>query len=289
MTIRTIQKKLQQLGSEEKANVLRRFFKTGPGEYGEGDVFIGVSVPELRKLVKEYPDITIKESAQLLKSLVHEERMLSLLMLVAKYSKGNETVKKRIYNLYLQHTRFINSWDLVDNSAHHIVGNFLMDKSKAPIYRLATSKNLWERRIAILSTFYFIKHHNYSETLKLSKILLVDEQDLIQKAVGWMLREIGKRDIYTIETFLKKYYKRMPRTMLRYAIEKFPEPKRQNYLKGDDIMPTYEFICEKCKKPFTVIMKISEYEKKKIQCPKCKSRKVKQQITSFQTITSSKS
>jgi len=233
MTIRDVRKKLQQLGSEEKANVLQRFFKTGPGEYGEGDVFIGVGVPELRKLVKEYPDITLKESVQLLRSLIHEERMLALLILVDKYSKGNESVKKKIYKLYLQNTTYINSWDLVDSSAHHIVGDFLMDKNKDPIYRLATSKSLWERRIAILSTFHFIKHNNYSETLKISKILLTDEQDLIHKVVGWMLREIGKRDIFIQEIFLKKHYKRMPRTMLRYAIEKFPEPKRQKYLKGD--------------------------------------------------------
>ena len=233
MTIRNIRKKLQQLGSEEKANVLQRFFKTGPGEYGEGDVFIGVGVPELRKLVKEYPDITLKESVQLLRSLIHEERMLALLILVDKYSKGNESVKKKIYKLYLQNTTYINSWDLVDSSAHHIVGDFLMDKNKDPIYRLATSKSLWERRIAILSTFHFIKHNNYSETLKISKILLTDEQDLIHKVVGWMLREIGKRHIFAQETFLKKHYKRMPRTMLRYAIEKFPESKRQKYLKGE--------------------------------------------------------
>ena len=224
---------MQQLGSEEKAKILQRFFKTGPGEYGEGDMFIGVGVPELRKLVKEYPDITLKESVQLLRSLIHEERMLALLILVDKYSKGNESVKKKIYKLYLQNTTYINSWDLVDSSAHHIVGVFLMDKNKDPIYRLATSKSLWERRIAILSTFHFIKHNNYSETLKISKILLTDEQDLIHKVVGWMLREIGKRDIFIQEIFLKKHYKRMPRTMLRYAIEKFPEPKRQKYLKGD--------------------------------------------------------
>jgi len=224
---------MQQLGSEEKANVLQRFFKTGPGEYGEGDVFIGVRVPDLRKLVKEYQDITIKGVMQFLRSSIHEERMFALLILVGKYSKGNEAVKKRIYDLYLQNTKFINSWDLVDGSAQHIVGAFLMDKSKEPIYRLAKSKYLWERRIAILSTFYFIKHDNYSETLKISKILLTDEQDLIHKAVGWMLREIGKRHILTEEIFLKKYYKRMPRTMLRYAVEKFPESKRQKYLKGD--------------------------------------------------------
>ncbi len=233
MVIRDIRKKLQQLESEERAKVLQRFFKTGPGEYSEGDVFIGVRVPDLRKLVKEYQDITIKEVMQLLKSSIHEERLFALLILVSKYSKGNETVKKKIYELYLQNTKFINSWDLVDGSAQHIVGAFLMDKSKEPIYRLAKSNSLWERRIAILSTFHFIKHDNYSETLKISKILLTDEQDLIHKAVGWMLREIGKRHISTEEIFLKKYYKRMPRTMLRYAIEKFPELKRQKYLKGN--------------------------------------------------------
>ncbi|MGD9278446.1 MAG: DNA alkylation repair protein [Desulfobacterales bacterium] len=232
MTIKNIRKKLQRLGSVENANVLQRFFKTGPGEYGEGDVFLGVRVPELRKLVKEYQDITLKEVMQFLRSSIHEERMFALLILVSKYSKGNETVKKRIYELYLQHTKFINSWDLVDGSAQHIVGAFLMDKSKKPLYRLAKSNSLWERRIAILSTFYFIKHHNFSETIKISKILLRDEQDLIHKAVGWMLREIGKRDITTEEIFLKKYYKSMPRTMLRYAIEKFPESKRQKYLRG---------------------------------------------------------
>ncbi len=233
MIVRDIRKKLQQLGSKEKAKVLQRFFKTGPGEYGEGDVFIGVRVPDLRKLVKEYQDITIKEVMQLLRSSIHEERLFALLILVSKYSKGNETVKKRIYELYLQNTKFINSWDLVDGSAQHIVGAFLIDKSKEPLYRLAKSNSLWVRRIAILSTFHFIKHDNYSETLKISKILLTDEQDLIHKAVGWMLREIGKRHISTEEIFLKKYYKRMPRIMLRYAIEKFPESKRKKYLRGD--------------------------------------------------------
>jgi 3-methyladenine DNA glycosylase AlkD len=233
MTIKNIRKKLQQLGSEENAKVLQRFFKTGPGEYGEGDVFIGVRVPDLRKLVKEYQGITLKEVMQFLNSSIHEERMFALLILISKYSRGNEAVKKNIYDLYLQNTKFINSWDLVDGSAQHIVGAFLMDKSKEPIYRLAKSKNLWERRIAILSTFYFIKHGNYSETLNISKFLLTDEQDLIHKAVGWMLREIGKRHLSTEEIFLKKYYNRMPRTMLRYAIEKFPESKRNKYLRGD--------------------------------------------------------
>ena len=232
MLVQNIQRKLQELESRKKAKVLQRFFKTGPGEYGEGDVFIGVKVPELRKLAKEYQKITVKEVKQLLRSAIHEERLLALFILVRKYSKGNETEKKRIYELYLKNTQFINNWDLVDSSAHHIIGAFLVDKSKEPLYSLAKSMNLWERRISIISTFYFIKHDKYTETLKISEILLTDEQDLIHKAVGWMLREIGKRHMPTEEKFLRKHYKRMPRTMLRYAIEKFPEDKRQRYLKG---------------------------------------------------------
>ena len=232
MLVQNIQRKLQELGSREKAKVLQRFFKTGPGEYGEGDVFVGVKVPELRKLATEYQKITVKEVKQLLRSAIHEERLLALFILVRKYSKGNEAEKKRIYDLYLKNTQFINSWDLVDSSAHHITGAFLVDKSKEPLYSLAKSMNLWERRISIISTFYFIKHDKYAETLKISEILLTDEQDLIHKAVGWMLREVGKRHMPTEEKFLRKHYKRMPRTMLRYAIEKFPEDKRQRYLKG---------------------------------------------------------
>ena len=232
MLVQNIKKKLQELGSREKAKVLQRFFKTGPGEYGEGDVFVGVKVPELRKLAKEYQKITVKEVKQLLRSAIHEERLLALFMLVRKYSNGNEAEKKRIYDLYLKNTQFINSWDLVDSSAHHIIGAFLVDKSKEPLHSLAKSMNLWERRISIISTFYFIKHDKYAETIKISEILLTDEQDLIHKAVGWMLREIGKRHMPTEEKFLRKHYKRMPRTMLRYAIEKFPEDKRQRYLKG---------------------------------------------------------
>ena len=232
MLVQNIQRKIQELGSREKAKVSQRFFKTGPGEYGEGDVFVGVKVPELRKLAKEYREITVKEVKQLLRSAIHEERLLALFILVLKYSKGNEAEKKRIYELYLKNTQFINNWDLVDSSAHHIIGAFLVDKSKEPLYSLAKSMNLWERRISIISTFYFIKHDKYAETLKISEILLTDEQDLIHKAVGWMLREIGKRHMPTEEKFLRKHYKRMPRTMLRYAIEKFPEDKRQGYLKG---------------------------------------------------------
>jgi len=233
MTNQKIKERLKQLANKEKAEVLQRFFKTGPGEYGEGDVFLGIKVPDLRKVAKDFQDISTEDVIVLLESAIHEERLLALLVLVRKYVKGNETAKKRIYRLYLKKTKFINSWDLVDGSAHHIVGDYLMDKNKAPLYRLAKSEDLWERRIAILATFYFIKHGKYEETLKIARILLTDREDLIHKAVGWMLREIGKRDMIFEEMFLKQHYKEMPRTMLRYAIEKFPEPKRQKYLKGE--------------------------------------------------------
>jgi 3-methyladenine DNA glycosylase AlkD len=232
MTNQKIKKRLKQLANKEKAEVLQRFFKTGPGEYGEGDVFIGVKVPDLRKVAKDFQDIATEDVIVLLESAIHEERLLALLILVRKYVKGNETAKKRIYRLYLKKTKFINNWDLVDVTAHQIVGDYLMDKNKAPLYRLAKSEDLWERRIAILASFYFIKHGKYEETLKIARILLTDSEDLIHKAVGWMLREIGKRDMILEEMFLQKHYKEMPRTMLRYAIEKFPEPKRQKYLKG---------------------------------------------------------
>ena len=232
MSVKEIQKKLKHLGNKEKAKKHQSFFKTGPGEYGEGDIFVGVTVPELRRLAKEYKTIGINETKQLLKSKIHEERLLSLFLLIHRYSKGDEPEKKRIYELYLKNTYFINNWDLVDSSAGHIVGAFLFDKSKKPLYYLVKSENLWERRISIISTFYFIKRNQFSDTLKISKILLSDKEDLIHKAVGWMLREVGKRDISVEEIFLKKHYKNMPRTMLRYAIEKFPESKRQRYLKG---------------------------------------------------------
>jgi 3-methyladenine DNA glycosylase AlkD len=229
---RDVQTRLKKLGNPEHAAISQRFFKTGPGEYGEGDIFIGIRVPVLRKLVKEFKDLPAREVKILLRSPIHEERLFAILLFVHIFSKGDETTKKGIYNLYLNSTEFINNWDLVDVSAEHIVGAYLMDKNKRPLYRLAKSKNLWERRIAIIATFYFVRRHEFSETLKISNMLLADRHDLIHKATGWLLREIGKRDLKTEETFLKKHYKKMPRTMLRYAIEKFPENKRQRYLKG---------------------------------------------------------
>ena len=232
MSVKEIKKKLKRIENKEKARKHQRFFKTGPGEYGEGDIFLGVTVPELRKLAKEYKTIGPNEINQLLQSPIHEERLLSLFLLIHRYSKGDEPEKKRIYEFYLKNAKFINNWDLVDSSAGHIVGAFLFGKSKNPLYDLVKSKNLWKRRISIISTFYFIKHNQFGDTLQISKILLSDKEDLIHKAVGWMLREIGKRDMIIEENFLKTHYKNMPRTMLRYTIEKFPESKRQRYLKG---------------------------------------------------------
>ncbi len=232
MAIDEIRTRLRKLGSKERAKVSQRFFKTGPGEYGEGDIFLGIKVPDLRKLAREYRHIPLKEVRQLLKSPIHEERVFALILLVQTYAKGNQSEQERIYELYLKHTRFVNNWDLVDTSAEHIVGHFLVNRSKEPLFGLAQSPVLWERRIAIMSTFHFIKRHEFAQTLKISKMLLSDAEDLIHKAVGWMLREVGKRDLQTEEGFLKRYYRKMPRTMLRYAIERFPEPKRQRYLKG---------------------------------------------------------
>ena len=232
MDVEDIRKRLRRLADEDKAKVLQRFFKTGPGEYGEGDRFLGIKVPELRRLAKEFQQVRYEALRALLKSPIHEERLLALLILIGKYSKADETGKKRIYDLYLKHTRWINNWDLVDLSAEHIAGDFLSQKDKTPLYRLAKSELLWERRIAIMATFHFIKRKAFSETLEISQMLLLDKEDLIHKAVGWMLREVGKRDLETEEAFLKAHYKSMPRTMLRYAIERFPEAKRQRYLKG---------------------------------------------------------
>jgi hypothetical protein len=227
-----VKRRLEQIGNKKQAAVSQRFFKTGPGEYGEGDIFHGIRVPVLRKLVGEYQNLPVTEIEILLRSPIHEERQLAILIFVHIFKNGDDDLKKKIYNLYLASTEFINNWDLVDASAEHIVGAYLIDKNKRPLYRLAKSGHLWERRIAIMATFHFIKHHQFSETLKISSMLLSDRHDLIHKATGWMLREIGKRDLKTEERFLKEHYKKMPRTMLRYAIEKFPERQRQRYLKG---------------------------------------------------------
>jgi len=233
MDVRLIRSKLQSLGDKKRALILQDFFKTGPGEYGEGDIFLGIRVPVLRRLAKEYQSLPLNKIEKLFKSPYHEERALALMILLRVYSRGDDSVKKTIYEAYLRNTRYINNWDLVDISTGHIVGHYLLDKDRKPIYVLARSKSLWERRISIISTYRFIKHRQYIDTLKISEILLSDKEDLIHKAVGWMLRAVGNYNPQLEEEFLKRHYKNMPRTMLRYAIERFPKSKRQQLLRGE--------------------------------------------------------
>ena len=230
--IRQIIIKLKKLGDLEIAAHSQRFFKTGKGEYAEGDKFLGIRVPDLRKCAREYREIPIEDTLELLRSPFHEARLLALFILVAKYSSRNNTEKEYIYKSYLSHTAYINNWDLVDCSAEHIVGAHLFNGDRGPIYRLTVSKSLWERRIGVMATFHFVKRGHFSDTLAIAELLLKDREDLIHKAVGWMLREVGKRDLHAEEDFLVKFYKKMPRTMLRYAIEKLPETERQAYLQG---------------------------------------------------------
>ena len=231
-TLVEIKRKLDGLADPAVERVSRSFFKTAPGEYGEGDQFRGIRVPALRKLSKDYGCISLSEIERLLRSVFHEDRLLSLMLLVRLYGTADEALRSRIYRLYLENTQFINNWDLVDASAEQIVGVHLLARSRGPLYRLANSKSLWERRIAIISTFHFIKRREFDETLKIATMLLTDQEDLIHKAVGWMLREVGKRHENLMKKFLRSYYKRMPRVMLRYAIERLPEAERQSYLKG---------------------------------------------------------
>ena len=223
---------LRECSDKSHAEVLQRYFKTGPGEYGEGDQFIGVRVPAMRSVARRYRDLPLNDTLTLLQSAIHEERFLALLILKQKYRKGSAGEQSEIYKKYLDNTQYVNNWDLVDTSAEHIVGAYLSNRSRRPLYYLVRSNCLWERRIAIMATFHFIRNDEFDETLKLAGMLVTDTEDLIHKAVGWMLREIGKRDRSAEESFLNKYYQRMPRTMLRYAIEKFPEDVRQQYLKG---------------------------------------------------------
>ena len=232
MTLQEIRKNIRKLANKEKAEVLQGFFKTGPGQYGEGDVFLGITVPVLRKLAKECRETSVADMMRLLQSPVHEERLLALFLLVGVYARGDAAERKKIYSFYLKSTRFINNWDLVDLSAPNIVGQHLLDKDRKPLYRFATTRDLWKKRIAILATFAFIRQDDFKDALQISRLLLDDEHDLIHKAVGWMLREVGKRDQEVEELFLKQHYRTMPRTMLRYAIERFPERKRKKYLAG---------------------------------------------------------
>jgi 3-methyladenine DNA glycosylase AlkD len=224
---------LLELGDPERASHSQRFFKTGKGEYGEGDIFLGIKVPHLRALAKRHKQANRLDALELLHSKYHEARLTALFLLVNLYNHADASEKKQIYEDYLKNIPYINNWDLVDSSALQIVGHYLFDKERSHLEILARSKDLWERRVAIISSYYFIRQYEFQDTLTLAEILLHDQEDLIHKAVGWMLREVGNKSRPTEETFLQKHYLSMPRTMLRYAIEKFPEERRQAYLKGE--------------------------------------------------------
>ena len=224
--------RLRALRNPELAERAQRYFKTGKGEYGEGDRFLGIRVPLLRAQLKQCGVVTLQEIQTLLNSAFHEERLFALLLLVRLYEKGDAQAQAAIYAMYLQNLPSINNWDLVDSSASQIVGRHLAARDKKPLYKLVKSANVWERRIAIIATFYFIRDSQFTDALHLAELLLHDQEDLIHKAVGWMLREIGKRDMVTEQEFLRIHYQKMPRTMLRYAIEKFPQPLRKRYLSG---------------------------------------------------------
>jgi len=229
-----LKSELQSLANPKQAEILQRFFKTGKGQYGEGDVFLGIIAPKMREIAKKYKDLNIKEIQEILNLKYNEARWIALLILIHKYNKSSLEDKGKIFYFYLNNTSKINNWNLVDISAPHIVGDFLLNNynKKQLIYNLAQSDNLWEKRIAIISTFAFIRKEKFDDALAISEILLGDEHDLIHKAVGWMLREVGKRNLQAEEEFLKKHYKDMPRTMLRYAIERFEETKRKRFLRG---------------------------------------------------------
>jgi len=232
MSLTEIRKAISKQKNPTQAVNLQRFFKTGKGEYGEGDIFYGIKVPEQRIIAKQFKDLALDDLKNLILSKVHEERLIAAFILVDQFKSGDEKKKKIIFNFYLKNRKGINNWDLVDLSAPKIVGAYLIDKEKDLLYKFARSKDLWEKRMSIISTQAFIREHYFEDTLNISEILLSDKHDLIHKAVGWILREVGNRDMETEEEFLRKHYKKMPRTMLRYAIEKFTEQKRNAYLKG---------------------------------------------------------
>jgi 3-methyladenine DNA glycosylase AlkD len=228
--INFVKKELKKYSSKRKAKILSGFFKTGPGQYGEGDVFIGVTLPDIRKVANKHQDLTLEQVQSLLDSKIHEQRLLALLILLKKFESADVKRKSLFFSFYTKNVEFINNWDLVDLTAPKIVGDFLLNKDKKLLYKWANSNDLWKKRIAIVSTYRFIKNKSFEHTLAISQLLLGDKNDLIHKAVGWMLREVGKMSLETEEEFLKKFYKNMPRTMLRYAIEKFPNSKRDKYL-----------------------------------------------------------
>jgi len=220
------------LADPEQAIFLQRFFKTGKGQYGEGDVFYGIKVPQTRQIAKEFKQISFAELKEVLKHPVHEIRLCGLLILVEQFKKAKEEDRKKIIDFYLSSTQYINNWDLVDLSCYHILGTYLLDKPRDIMYSLAKSSNMWEQRIAIVGTWAFIRKQEYQDTLDIAVMLLDHPHDLIHKAIGWMLREISKRDENVMLDFIKIHYEKMPRTALRYAIERLPEVERKNILQG---------------------------------------------------------
>ncbi len=224
---------LKKQADAKKALVIQRFFKTGKGEYGEGDIFLGITVPKLRVIAIQYTNLPFADIVKFLKSSIHEERLIALLILVHTFKTADSKEQKKIFNFYLSQTQYINNWDLVDLSADKIIGAYLIDKPKDVLFKLAHSANVWEKRIAMIATYHFIKNRQFDDALKIAHILCTDKHDLIQKAVGWMLREIGNRNRETEEIFLKKQYRVMGRTALRYAIERFPKDLRLSYLHGE--------------------------------------------------------
>jgi len=224
-----LKKELESLKDAEKAKNLQRFFKTGKGQYAEGDIFLGVIVPKQRKVASQYRHLSLSDIQKMLSSKIHEHRLTALFILIHKYQRADDKEKRGIVDFYLRNSKNINNWDLVDLSAPNILGDFLLNKNRKILYKLAKG-HLWEKRIAVLASFAFIRKNDFKDSLKIAEILLKDKHDLIHKAVGWMLREIGKQNQDIEEKFLKKHCKTMPRTMLRYAIEKFPESKRKTYL-----------------------------------------------------------
>lgn len=230
-TLKVVRSRIQSFASPEGAKAAARFHKTGPGEYAEGQIFLGLDAPTLRSLAKEHRDLPISTVAGLLRSRTHDERTVAALIMVLQMAKGDAAARQAVYDLYLSHTRFIDSWSLVDCSAPGVVGEYLRDRSRSALDRLAKSKSLWERRIAIVATQTLIRCGEFEDTFRIAERLLDDREDLIHKATGWMLREVGQRDQPALERFLRRHYDRIPRTTLRYAIERFPEPLRQSFLR----------------------------------------------------------
>ncbi len=230
-TIIDLKQDLKKLADPKRAKVSAWFFKTKPGQYGHGDIFIGLTVPQQRQVARQYPDLSLADVKQLLKDKIHEFRLVGLLILVDQFNHADAANQKAIYTFYLKNVTRVNNWDLVDLSAPNIVGQYLLNKNRAVLYSLAKSKNLWARRVSIVATYAFIKQGQLTDTFKLAKLLFTDNHDLIHKATGWMLREAGKKNQKALEKFLNRQAIQMPRTALRYAIERLPENKRLFYLK----------------------------------------------------------